>query len=83
LSDSGCSRDDRGEVGSVRPSPARSAKLSGGGAKLVPTDFVGRLETLLAPILAEDAGRFKTALEATVQLFERLTLSGMHEHVGS
>jgi hypothetical protein len=31
---------------------------------------VRRLEPLLATILAEDAGRFKAALEAAVQLFK-------------
>jgi len=44
---------------------------------------VGRLESLLAPILTEDAGCLKAPLEAAVQLFERLTLSGVYEHMDS
>jgi hypothetical protein len=44
---------------------------------------VGRLEALLAPILAEDTGRFKTALEAAVQFFERFTLAGVYKHADS
>jgi len=44
---------------------------------------VGRLEPLLAAILAEDAGCFESALEATVQLFECLALSGLYEQVNS
>jgi hypothetical protein len=45
--------------------------------------FVGRLEPLLAAVLTEDTGRFDAALEATVQLLERLTLAGVHKHAGS
>jgi len=44
---------------------------------------VGWLEALLAPILAEDARRLKTALKAAVQFLERLTLSGVYEHADS
>src|SRR5688572_9524689 len=56
--------------------------LARGIADLVAPLLVGRLESLLPTILAEDAGRFHAALEAAVQLLERLTLPGLHEHAG-
>jgi len=74
---------ERGQIGLLRSSPTRSTKLSRGGADLVASHLVRGLEALLPSILTENAGRFKSALEATVELLERLTLSGIHEHAGS
>jgi hypothetical protein len=44
---------------------------------------VGRHELLLAAVLAEDAGCFHPALEATPELLEWFALAGLHEHTGS
>jgi hypothetical protein len=44
---------------------------------------MGRLEALLAAIFTENSGRFHSALEASVELFERLTLAGGYIHTGS
>jgi len=41
------------------------------------------LEPLLPTIFAENAGCFESPLETAVQLFERLTLTGLNEHVDS
>jgi hypothetical protein len=41
---------------------------------------MGRDESLLATILAEEAGRLDAALEAAVQLFERFALSCLDVH---
>src|SRR5215217_4233645 len=66
-----------------RPLRPRSAQLARGGADLVPPLLMGRLETLLAAILAEDPGRFHASLEAAVQLLKRFALAGVHVHIGS
>src|SRR5438067_638497 len=58
----------------------RAAALPLRRAILVAALFVRWLESLLATVIAEDAGGFDATLEPPEQLLERLTLAGDHVH---
>jgi len=65
---------------SLRP---RAPPLPLGRANLVAPLLMGRLETLLAAKITEDAGRFDATLEAPEQLLECLALAGDYVHACS